>query len=342
MHRPTRSARRRVRASLGALVATSLLLAGCGGDDESEPDADEPSARTTANGGVFSSVWPLTGLDAKGDESTAQSHPVLVVKVDNSGKTTQEGLSDADLVVEELVEGGTTRLAAFFYSRLPDTVGPVRSMRASDLGIVPPGARIVTSGAAPVTINRVRQAGITFYGEGAAGFYRDSSRPAPYNLFNRLPELARKAKVEETRPDDYLQWGTAKDLPKGQPARSITADFGNHATQWSWDGKRWNRTNSFAAQGDEFPTDTVLALRVRTGDAGYKDPSGSFVPETKLEGTGPAMLFHDGRVVRGQWSKKGLTGPLRLKAAGKPLEVPAGHVFIELVPLQGGNVTVGR
>jgi hypothetical protein len=273
----------------------------------------------------------------------APKHPVIVTKVDNtSSSAPQVGLGSADLVVEELVEGGYTRLAAFYYSKVPADIGPVRSMRASDIGIVPPGARIVTSGAAPVTINRVKQAGITFYGEGAAGFYRDTSRPAPYNLFNRLPELARKARVRESRPDDYLQWGTAKGLPKGQPARSIAANFGNHTTQWAWDGKRWNRTNSYAAQGHEFPTDTVLVLRVRTGDAGYKDPSGSYVPETKLEGVGPAMLFHDGRVVRGQWSKKDLKAPLRLKAAGKSLKVPAGHVFVELVPQQGGNVTVGR
>ncbi len=50
----------------------------------------------------------------------------------------QLGLGSADMVVEELVEGGLTRLAAFFYSELPGDVGPVRSMRASDIGIVSP------------------------------------------------------------------------------------------------------------------------------------------------------------------------------------------------------------
>jgi hypothetical protein len=50
-----------------------------------------------------------------------------------------------DLVVEELVEDGVTRLAAFYYSQLPSKVGPVRSMRASDIGIVSP-ARAVGGG----------------------------------------------------------------------------------------------------------------------------------------------------------------------------------------------------
>ena len=65
----------------------------------------------------------------------------MVAKIDNSGKEPQAGLSKADLVVEELVEGGYTRLAAFFYSELPINAGPMRSMRFSDVGIVQAGER---------------------------------------------------------------------------------------------------------------------------------------------------------------------------------------------------------
>ena len=128
--------------------------------------------------------WPLTGLERKGD---APRHPIVVTKVDNtSSSAPQVGLGSADLVVEELVEGGYTRLAAFYYSKVPAAIGPVRSMRASDIGIVPPGATVVTSGAAPVTINRINGAGIPWITEGAAGVYRETSRSAPYNLFAKL------------------------------------------------------------------------------------------------------------------------------------------------------------
>ena len=326
------------RSSIAAFAAASLLLAGCGGEESSSPNED-PTHQQTQDGSVLASTWPLTGLEAKGDEETAKTHPVLVVKIDNSSSAApQSGLAAADLVVEELVEGGTTRLAAFFYSSIPDEVGPVRSMRASDLGIVPPGARIVTSGAASVTVKRVRKAGIRFYNENAPGFYRAGGRSAPYNLFNRLPQIARAAKIEATRPDDYLPWGTSQDLPQGQPATTAYADFGNHTTQWNYDpgSKRWTRPGSYAGDGDEFPTDTVLALTVKVGDAGYKDPSGAFVPESKFTGKGPAALFHRGRMVRGTWQKQGHQGALRLRTKQGDLTVPAGRVFIELVPADGG------
>lgn len=333
--------RRPTAWSLAALVAGSVLLAGCSGDDDASEPAAEPTNQQTQDGAVFASNWPLTGLEAKGNQQTAKKHPILVVKIDNSDSSApQAGLSSADLVVEELVEGGTTRLAAFYYSEIPDNVGPVRSMRASDIGIVPPGARIVTSGAAPVTINRVRSASIPFYSEGAKGFYRATDRAAPYNLFNRLPEIVSVAKVELNRPDDYLPWGESADLPRGKPASTVYADFGNHTTQWNYDGetKRWTSPTSHAGAGDEFPAETVLALKVQVGDAGYKDPSGAFVPETKFEGKGQALLFHRGKVVQGTWKKDGLTGPIQLSTKQGKLTVPAGRVFIELVPAQEGGV----
>jgi hypothetical protein len=86
----------------------------------------------------------------------------------------------------------------------------------------------------------------------------------------------------------------------------------------------------------------VLVLRVEVGDAGYRDPAGNPVPETKLEGKGEAMLFHDGRVVRGTWSKDGLDSPIRLSTKQGELKVPAGHTWIELVPREAGGVTIAR
>ncbi|MCW2797290.1 DUF3048 domain-containing protein [Nocardioides sp.] len=324
-----------------SLIASTLLFTACGGGDK-EPTADGPGAQAVAGGSTLNSTWPLTGLPVTGDTSAAQNHPVMVLKMDNTyASSPQLGLGEADLVVEELVEGGLTRLAAFFYSTIPGKVGPVRSMRASDIGIVSPvNGAMVTSGAAPVTIRRITGAGIKYFPEGSKGFYRDSARSAPYNLFTDMKQTATLIKQGEARPDDYLPWGADKDLPSGQPAKTIAASFsGGHTTNWTYNGKGYVNENTYAAAGDEFPADTVLVLRVRVGDAGYLDPAGNPVPETKLEGTGPAMLFHGGRLVRGTWSKKGLDSTITLSTKAGKLDVPAGHTWIELVPATGGDVT---
>ena len=322
---------RRAHLVAAVLAAASLVLAGCGRDDDPAESAPE-----------VPSTWPMTGLPVSGDETAEQTYPVLVTKLDNtSASAPQAGLGKADLVVEELVEGGLTRLAAFYYSHLPKNVGPVRSMRASDIGIVSPvDASIVTSGAAQQTITRIEDAGITYYPEGSDGITRDSSRSAPYNVFADLTTIAETAEQDEGRPVDYLPWSSEDELPEGKPATTIAASFGGgHTTSWTFDGHGYVNENTYAAKGDEFPADTVLVLRVEIVDAGYRDPAGNPVPETNLTGTGDAMIFHAGRLVRGTWTKNSLDAPIALSTKAGDLTIPAGHVWIELVPADNGDVT---
>jgi hypothetical protein len=215
-------------------------------------------------------------------------------------------------------------------------------MRASDIDVVSPvHATMVTSGAAVRTIARIKGAHIPFYGEGSKGMYRSTDRSAPYNLFAHLGEIATTAERKANTPPDYLPWGDEADMPKGVKAASINAQFsGGHTTEWKYTNGSYHNLNSNAPAGDQFPATNVLVLRVRQGDAGYLDPAGNHVPETLLTGKGNALLFHDGRMVAGFWHKgKKATSPITLTTKkGDKLTVPAGHTWIELVPLDTGNV----
>ena len=88
---------------LTAAVSGSLLLAGCGGGDE---PAEEATPAEVAEGTSLEQLqtWPLTGERVGGDGTAEKDRPVLVVKMDNtSSAAPQLGLSQADLVVEELL-----------------------------------------------------------------------------------------------------------------------------------------------------------------------------------------------------------------------------------------------
>jgi hypothetical protein len=319
-------------------VALSLSLVACGGEDHK--DAKKPDSQPVEGGAKLAALWPLTGEPASG---STPKHPVLVTKIDNTANSQpQQGLDKADLITEELVEGGMTRLAVFFYEHLPNVAGPVRSMRASDIGIVKPAhAVVVASGAAPPTIRRLKAANVTFFTEGGPGYYRDTSRRAPYNLMVNIPKLAKTVRKKAVVPASYLPWGTESDFAGSRPARSIRAIFSrSHTTSWRYQGGRYHDANSFAAHGHQFVPDSLVVVRVRLGDAGYLDPAGNPVPETIYAGKGQMMLFHKGQVVRGTWSKKSKQTPIKLKTATGPLKVPAGHVWVELVPIgkDGGRV----
>ncbi len=340
--RDRRSARRRGLAIATLVLALSLVLAACGkGDGDS---GDKPDSQPIAGGTELAALWPLTGEPVTG---ATPDRPVMVVKIDNSSSSQpQLGLKKADLVTEELVEGGITRLAVFYYQHLPGVVGPVRSMRATDIGVVKPAhGVIVASGAAVPTLQRLDRAKVPYYTEGGPGYFREGSRSAPYNLMVELPKTAKAAKKKAVVPASYLPWGSESDFAGGQPAKSIDAVFSrSHTTSWRYRSGNYVNDNSNAAEGDRFKPDSVLVLRVRQGDAGYLDPAGNPVPETLYFGSGPALLFHKGEVVRGTWTKKSRRAPVRLSTKAGPLKVPAGNVWIELVPTAnaGGSVRFGK
>jgi hypothetical protein len=329
--------RRTALVALTAAVTASVVLAGCGGGSTKDTGSDRPESQPTEGGTQLAAVWPLTGLPAP---ATTPNHPVMIVKIDNtSASYPQYGLGSADMVVEELVEGGITRLATMFYSKLPTKAGPVRSMRASDIGVVTPThAVLVASGAAPSTYRRLAAAHVKYYLMGAPGVVRDVNDPEHdylHSVFADLPVLARSIKAKPVVPANYLPWGAESDFTGVAPARQVSVHFSNSSvTHFSYNAatKKYANTNTHAKRGDQFHADSVLVLRVREGNAGYLDPAGNPVPETLFFGTGNLTLFHDGQLERGTWSKAKRDSPLVLTTAAGTMKIPAGHVWLELLP----------
>ena len=332
-----------------ALTAAALTLTAC---SASKVEKADPEASKRA-GAKLVERSPLPGLALK---NGLPNNPVFVVKIENTqGGVPQYGLDKADLVFEELVEGGLTRLAAFYYSNLPAKVGHVRSMRASDIGISSPvNGQIVASGGASSTYRRMKSAGVTVFSEdyGAPGFSSDPAKFRPYNRLINLKTLARKAKTTEIR-GNYLPWNTAATktaptpsdgataVPAPKTATKATVTFSSSTrTRWAFTGGTWQRANTYAAAGQDFKADTLLILFARVGDAGYRDPAGNKVPETIFEGSGRAIVLKGKTVTEATWTKKALNQQITLAGKdGRQIGIDPGHVWIELVPKDGGRAS---
>ena len=104
------------------------------------------------------------------------------------------GLDEADIVFEELVEGGLTRYVAVWHSTLPAEIGPVRSVRPMDPEIVSPfGGVFAYSGGQVRFIQMMQEAPVynAIHGQPdtADTFYRTSAKVAPHNVLVKAPEL---------------------------------------------------------------------------------------------------------------------------------------------------------
>ncbi|MGH2490639.1 MAG: DUF3048 domain-containing protein, partial [Candidatus Limnocylindria bacterium] len=137
--------------------------------------------------------WPLTGLPLNGGSATKRP---LYVKIDNNPTARPHyGITKADQVYEWLVEGLTTRLAAVYQSRDPDVLGSVRSVRMTDLPIVPSlGGALVYTGGGPEELMAIHydDAVAHRYIDLRPGYgwgYRVPFRLAPYNYFTTYRAL---------------------------------------------------------------------------------------------------------------------------------------------------------
>ncbi len=317
---------------VAASAASVLLLTACspGGDGDEPPERVE--GRTS----------PLTGLA----QEQPPNNPAFLVKIENTAAgQPQYGLHQADLVIEELVEGGITRLAAIYYSKLPTKVGHVRSTRTTDIGLAKPvGATIVASGGADKTLADIKAAGtkIFTYDAGSPGYSKDPSKSAPYHVLWDLRKLNETADRGPVPNNPYFAFGqgpASADVTKKTTSASVNFSPAT-TTDWQYSGGKWSLTKSRTASGQEYKADTLVVIFARVADAGYNDASGDPVPETVLEGTGRAVIFSGGSAVEATWRKKALNSTMTFtaKASGKPVTIKPGHVFLEAAP-RGGDVT---
>lgn len=94
-----------------------LIAAAC-----SSGGGDDKAATTSSSATLPPPVAPLTGVaDPSG---VAQGRAAVMIKLGNTpAARPQSGIAVADVVYEEVVEGGITRLLVVFNSETPDPVG---------------------------------------------------------------------------------------------------------------------------------------------------------------------------------------------------------------------------
>ncbi|HYZ98480.1 MAG TPA: DUF3048 domain-containing protein [Acidimicrobiales bacterium] len=351
--------RRRRLGILGAaalvVVVGPVLFLATRGDGEPKPPTTTvtttttvPTTTTTAPTTTTTAppVAPLTGR--QGDFKGRLKRPALFVKIDNvSAARPQSGLNHADIVIEEPVEGNLTRLAAVFHSRNAPAVGPVRSVRTSDLELVPLFRRplFASSGGNNGVVPQLAEANVVDVGMNvsAAGFRRSPHRPAPHNLYSSTRELYAKAPESPKRPKPVFSYlGRRERLPRGaKPVGGIALRFGGpEVSRFTWDAASgtWLRSQSgtphVGVGGRRVSPKNVVVLGINYD---YSNQRGRSVPHAVVTGKGPAVVLTRGKAVEGTWRRPTLGHPLRLVAANGKTEIKLtpGQTFIEL-PQRGG------
>jgi len=298
-------------------TATILALSGCG------------TAVTYTN--------PLTGEVTETEVDTARP---LVVSIDNVNEAIpQSWLSKADLVYEFPVEGKQTRLQAIYYTEFPEHFGPVRSTRPYfvDLtreykgvflahGWSPQAKEYLLSGVVPY-INAMNS---------SLDFYRIDDKPAPHNSYIKWETV--KAEIDaqgwwdekkEIEPFAFLEEGTES---VGKRVDKVDFSYTGSDCEFTYDpeSNMYVRTVDGAKYidketGESIKVSNVLVQLVKS----------SMLDEKRLKidmcAGGDALLFTNGKVVKGTWSREDLDSrTIFVDAEGNQLKFSVGKTWVEV------------
>jgi len=310
-----------------AFVGALTLASACGGGG-----GDQTVPVTTTNPGIVTSttvvavvatttVEPYTGpfgvlTGAPIDESRVDA-PALVIKIGNNDGLSrpQTGLLEADVIYEELVEGLKTRFFAVFQSSIPDTIGPVRSGRSSDIDLLAGLSKPMfgySGGNATVLsqLRKAREAGV-FVDVGALRlenvYFRSDDRLAPDNLY------LTPAGIPDTSagvPDPLFTYGVLREstgVAVGGVTVTYPTKFGRESTHvWNSQLGGWTRIQDGTLQTSvidgaevEVAPANVVVARIRYGTSTADSES----PQAVTYGEGPVQVFTQGRMVEGTWSR---------------------------------------
>jgi hypothetical protein len=287
---------------------------------------------------------PLTGIPV-GEDKQPPDRPALAVKVENTDDAQPlVGLDKADIVYEEVVEGGITRFIVVFNCSGSERVGPVRSARTTDPKIMLQFGEhplLAYSGGASKVVNIIKQSGVVGMTEGdpTPPFTRDDAREAPHDLFvntNKLWVTGLKRAKGEPAPQAVFSYDDEAQKPS-KKVSAVTIDFPLTAAEWRWEGGSWARYQNGAAMtlenGSNLTFDNIVIQQVKTTESDIVDVTGYPSPEVEVTGTGKAWLLRNGKLIIGTWSRPGDDDVTVFSTkGGDEFQLKPGATFVELAP----------
>jgi hypothetical protein len=310
---------------LAGLVTGALLAFRGGGQPNPVSATPSPTARPLLS--------PFTG------EPVPSLNRVLAVKIDNIvNARPQTGLTHADIVYVLPVEGGLSRFLAVFSSHYPPVIGPVRSAREDDLELLRQFGRpaFAYSGATATLLPYIQRTAriVNLYSGTTRGYYRDTSRVAPYNLYAHTRQLLAQAQAASKARDIGFRFGPPP--PGGRATRSAPVSYPAASFRFTWSANkgRWlvamDGTPAKTTDGGRLAPATVVIQYTTVRTSRFLE-YGKPPPYAESAGSGAALVLRDGKAWTTHWSRPNANaGTTFTTASGRRMTFTPGQVWVVL------------
>ena len=271
--------------------------------------------------------------------------PILVVKIDDTNLAhPQIGIESADIVYIEQVEGGLTRLAAVYASKIPPKIGPVRSARISDIELLSQFGTIAFaySGAQQKLRPEISAANLVDLGAQSMSsqiYTTDPERTPPYAMVLRADLLMDyiNEKDFEISISKSAGWNFSDSTELGKRIKSakVLWPANSYEVTWSTAKSAFELSHggkpNLSASGQVLTANTFVIQLVSITDSIYKDKVGGVTPFSATVGSGRGFILRDGRVIEGVWNRPTAeSGTKWATPDGTEIDFAPGAIWIAL------------
>jgi len=362
------SANNKVHVSNQSNTGTQISTTNTNNQTALSNQTNGASTSTVNNGFEFlrnTSINPLTGLPSAGD--IAKNRPVAISisnQRDALPTNATNGISEADIVYEFLVEGGGTRFIGIFQDFTNvGVVGSIRSARHYMVEIIEAyDALFIHAGGSPLGFEEIDNRGITAFdavrGRRAQIFNRDVNRIPGHTVLNYHGQTTSGAlfskhlptyDIRLTHSDRFIQalFFSDNPIPSGKSAQSVTARFSAAKSSiFSYDStKNLYFMSQYGSQFKDANNNApvaftnLLILETPVSDlVGHGEGAGRQDMSTVGRGTG--YFVSAGKYININWFRADKASQyIYADENGNIIDLGRGKTYIAIVP-EGANTVI--
>lgn len=323
---------------------------------ESVTPTEEPSA--TIDPSLVLAVNPLTGKSEYMHEFALDVKPVAIILENKRQSLPQAGISEADIVIEMLVEYDISRFMAIYQDPYNvEKIGAVRSLRsyftemalAFDSYIFHYGfseygeenAKKDLADRGLTTINGI------FGEDNGYPFWRDSDRiasgmesvhcvvTAGQNVLRSMQNISTE-KIEKTEQKNIFNFSTQSSTKEGNDANKVyLTGIYISSPYFIYDNNKSEYTRyQFADKhidgnsGEAISVENLFLIKM---DTRYLGDASEHVAITTY-GSGSGYYINDGKYIEIQWSRETDSSEFEFTYNNEPLQVAQGNSWISCIP----------
>jgi len=279
----------------------------------------------------------LTGLEVPAEYNQRTATGMMIENSPDARP--QSGLKDAGVVYEAVAEGGITRFLAIFQDNLPEYAGPVRSVRPYYLDFVAPyDAGIAHVGGSGPALQQIKNEGIKdldqMIASNSSVYWRENNRVAPHNMYTNVVKIKEleKQKGWTSNYQGFVRGGEDKASPTPN-AKSINIKMSSTIYQVNYQYDPASNTylrNEGGKPHMDAKSNTQLAPKVLIVPVITRTQDGYYSVYATV-GSGKVLVFQNGTVTEGTWSKAGRKDQFKFTdATGQPIKLVSGQTWITL------------